>query len=177
MTEAETRTRDWVEKVVVGLGLCPFAAGPLRGGRVRFAEITDGSRDAVYRACLGEMLALVEADPTEIETTLVVVSGALAAFDEYLEMLWTLEDAVADAGLEGVLQVASFHPDYCFDGADPDDPANYTNRSPYPMFHLIREAGLEVAVAAHPDPEGIPERNARLLREMGLAGIRRLAGF
>jgi hypothetical protein len=177
MTEAEARTRAWVEKVVVGLGLCPFAAAPLRAGRVRIAAIDAPDSDTVYRGCLGEMLALVEADPAAVETTLVVVPAALATFEDYLDMLWILEDAVADAGLEGVLQVASFHPDYCFEGAEPDDPANYTNRSPYPMFHLIREAGLEVAVADHPDPGGIPERNARLLRGMGLAGIRRLAGF
>lgn len=97
---------------------------------------------------------------------MVVVENGLASFTEYLDFLSLLENVIAETGLEGIIQIASFHPDYCFEGESQDDPANRTNRSPYPMFHLIREVSLEKAIAKHPDPQSIPERNIALLREM-----------
>jgi uncharacterized protein len=159
---------------VVGLGLCPFAAAPLRKGRVRFALVEGKDAVSLYRGCLAEVLRLVETAPEQIETTLVIVPDGLGEFADYLGMLRNVEDALSEAGLEGVLQIASFHPDYRFEGAAPDDPANYTNRAPYPMFHLIREAGLAAALESYAAPERIPERNAALLRELGLDAVRRL---
>jgi len=174
MTDAEARTRAWVEQVVVRLGLCPFATAPLLAGRVRFATTFATDPDAVYRDCLGELLHLVENNPDTVETTLVIVPHALARFDDYLDMLASLEAAIEQAGLAGEVQVASFHPDYVFEGAAAEDPANYTNRSPHPTFHLIREAGLAAALEGYPEPERIPERNAARLRELGTDALRSL---
>jgi hypothetical protein len=102
-----------------------------------------------------------------VETTLLVLTEGLEDFDDYLDLLEIAEALLADRGYEGTFQLASFHPDYVFADAEPDDPANFTNRSPYPMWHLLREAGLERALEHHPDPEGIPARNVEAMRELG----------
>jgi hypothetical protein len=117
--------------------------------------------------------AFLGLSPSQAETGLFIVPQGLQAFADYLELLGAAEDALGAAGLDGILQLASFHPDYVFADAAVDDPANYTNRSPYPMFHLIREAGLAAALESYPDPEAIPERNVRKLRALGLAELQR----
>ena len=179
MTEAPSSdplalSRRWVERVVVGLGLCPFAARPMARDVVRFALSPGADSDSIFAGCLDEALRLTSEPAETLETTLYVVPAGLERFDDYLDMLWTLEAAFAQAGLEGVLQLASFHPDYCFEGVHQDDPANWTNRSPLPMFHLIREEQLERALAHFPDAEGVPGRNIALLRGMGSARIKAL---
>lgn len=179
MSAAETvpaiaRTRDWLERFVIGLSLCPFAAAPYRAGRVVYALSEGGSADVIYRDFLRALHDFVLADPVQQETALLIIEQGLESFDAYLDMLAMLEQALLAAGLEGVLQLASFHPDYLFDGVSADDPANYTNRSPYPMFHLIREDGLAAALQRYPDPEAIPRRNIERLRGLGLDGIRAL---
>lgn len=156
------RTLAWVRDFVVGLDLCPFAAGPLARGEVRVAVCEAADFDACVRDTLAE-LARLDDDPT-IETTLVVFPRALAAFDELLDAAAAVQHLLEDAGFAGLVQVVSFHPDYVFEGAPPDDPANATNRSPYPMLHLLREASVSAAVSSHPDPEGIGARNAERLR-------------
>jgi hypothetical protein len=176
MTTAEqalAQTRCWVEQVVVGLNLCPFAAGPMKGGRIRYVHCGEREAEGIYRALLTEMDTLLGLDETDAETCLVVVPAGLEDFQDYLALFEALEGVIPQAGLEGVLQLASFHPDYCFEGAGMDDPANYTNRSPYPLFHLIREAPLARALEGYPNPEAIPERNIGLLRELGLAEMQR----
>ncbi len=170
--QALEETRCWVERVVVGLNLCPFAASPMKGGRIRYVLCAETQAEGIYRGLLMEMETLIGLPEAEAETSLFVVPSGLQAFDTYLDLFEIAEAAIPQAGLEGILQLASFHPDYCFEGADVDDPANYTNRSPHPMFHLIREAPLARALENHPNPEAIPERNIALLREMGLAAIR-----
>ena len=105
----------------------------------------------------------------DTETTLIIFSEAYTEFDDFLDMLAIAEDVLIEQGYEGVYQLASFHPDYCFADADSDDAANYTNRSPYPMLHLIREASIEQVLEHYPDPEQIPERNIRITRESGAA--------
>ncbi|MGB5638182.1 MAG: DUF1415 domain-containing protein [Sedimenticolaceae bacterium] len=167
-------TRRWLERFVIGLGLCPFAAKPFRLERIAYRVCDDTSLEDIYRSFLGALEALILADPQEQETALLILSRGLPDFDGYLDGLAMLEQAVEDAGLGGVIQVASFHPDYCFEGVSREDPANFTNRSPLPMFHLIREAGLAAALESYPDPEMIPERNVRRLRELGVRGIRDL---
>lgn len=104
---------------------------------------------------------------SETETTLIIFSEAYQDFDDFLDMLALAEDVLIEQGYEGIYQLASFHPDYCFADADIQDPANYTNRSPYPMLHLIREASIEQVLENYPDPEQIPERNMRITRELG----------
>lgn len=165
-------TRRWLEDFVVRLGLCPFAAAPLQGGRVAYRLCGAADAESIYQAFLQALDELLGSDPGDIETTLLIVSAGLGSFDDYLDMLETLQEALAAAGAEGMVQLASFHPDYRFDGVDADDPANYTNRSPLPMFHLIREDGLAAVLESFPDAQGIPARNVALLRRMGLAGIR-----
>ncbi len=170
--QALEETRCWVERVVVGLNLCPFAASPMKGGRIRYVHCAQTQAEGIYRELLGEMETLIGIAESEAETCLFVVPRGLEDFAAYLDLFAIAEEAVAEAGLEGILQLASFHPDYCFEGAGVEDPANYTNRSPHPMFHLIREAPLARALECYPDPEQIPQRNVALLRELGLAQMR-----
>jgi hypothetical protein len=167
------RVRDWLQGTVIGLNLCPFAAAPFRGGRVRYTVCEAVEPEAIYQAFLAELDAFLQLDPAEAETGLFILSRGLGDFGDYLDMLALLEEALAEAGLEGVIQLASFHPDYVFEGNEVDDPANFTNRSPYPIFHLIREQGLEQALAGYPEPEAIPARNIARMREIGLDELRR----
>lgn len=168
-----SRVRDWLESTVIGLNLCPFAAAPFRAGRVRYTVCDATEPEAIYQAFLAELDSFLQLDPGEAETGLFILSRGLTDFGDYLDMLALLEEALDEAGLAGVIQLASFHPDYVFAGSDEDDPANYSNRSPYPVFHLIREQGLEQALASYPDPEAIPERNIARLREIGVEELRR----
>jgi hypothetical protein len=168
--------RQWLQTMVIGLDLCPFAAAPYRAGRVRYTVCEETEPEAIYQAFLVELDAFLQLPAGEAETGLFILSQGLQGFDDYLDMLAILEDAISAAGLEGVLQLASFHPDYVFAGSDADDPANYSNRAPYPVFHLIREQELERALARHPDPERIPARNIARLRALGLEALQRLTG-
>jgi len=170
--EVIERTRAWLERFVIGLGLCPFAARPFRLERIGYVVCEAIPLEGVYSVFLQTLEAMVLADPEVEETTLLILSRGLRDFDDYLDALARIEQAVADAGLEDVIQLASFHPDYRFADAPADDPANYSNRSPYPMFHLIRQEGLAEALASYREPETIPERNIRTLRGLGTDRIR-----
>ena len=172
------RVQAWLQEMVIGLDLCPFAAAPVRGGRVRYTVCDATGPDAIFQAFLTELDSFLQLPASEAETGLFILSEGLADFDDYLDMLALLEQALAEAGLEGIVQLASFHPDYVFAGSDPDDPANFSNRAPYPIFHLIREQELEKVLAGYPDPEAIPARNIARLRELGLEELqRRLAAL
>ncbi len=167
-------TRAWVERAVVGLNLCPFAKAPLVKGQVRFMACeTDDPRALLDTVC-AEMNALVRADPAVVETTLVVHPNVLEDFDEFNDFLDAADAALEDLGLVGVLQIASFHPQYRFAGTDADDLGNATNRAPYPTLHLLREASVERAVAALAQPESIFEANIATLAALGADGWARL---
>ena len=166
--------RLWVEKMIVGLNFCPFAKREVVKDRVRYAVINapfEGSEhqkafffdslDLLIKEC-----RLLDDSP-EIETTLVVYPELLQDFDIFLDYLLFAEKTLLDHDYEGVYQLAHFHPEYCFEGQSPEDPANYTNRSPYPVLHIIREAGLENVLANIDQPEEIPERNIKFARAMG----------
>jgi hypothetical protein len=163
-----------LERSVIGLNLCPFAEGVYRGGRLRIRVSESRSASGLLAELRSEMTGLHQADPLECETTLLVHPWVLADFIEYNEFLDVCEAAVIELGLEGELQIAGFHPRYQFAGTAPTDIENYTNRSPYPMLHLLREASVDRAVAAVPDTGEIYRRNIRTLREMGHAGWERL---
>jgi len=167
-------TSRWLEKSVIGLNLCPFAESVYRGGRVRFRVSEQRSASALLEDLRSELTHLNEADPRRCETTLLIHPWVLADFIEYNDFLEVCEATVAELGLEGELQVASFHPQYQFAGTQSGDIENYTNRSPYPMLHLLREASIERAVAALPDTDEIYLRNIRTLRGLGHEGWRRL---
>jgi hypothetical protein len=159
---------------VIGLNLCPFAENPYRGNRVRFHISEQRSAAGLLEDLRSELSQLALADPEDRETTLLIHPWVLSDFIEYNDFLEVCDEAVLQLDLEGVLQVASFHPQYQFSGSQPDDIENYTNRSPYPMLHLLREASVERAVAAVGDTEQIYRRNIRTLRALGHAGWRRL---
>jgi hypothetical protein len=159
---------------VIGLNLCPFAENPYRGNRVRFYVSEQRSAVGLLAELRSELQALAAANPAELETTLLIHPWVLADFIEYNDFLEACDAAVAELDLEGELQVASFHPQYRFAGSQPDDIENYTNRSPFPMLHILREASVERAVAAVGDTEEIYRRNMRTLRALGHEGWQRL---
>lgn len=167
---ALAETRAWLERAVIGLNLCPFARAVQAKGQIRYV-VSDARDPAELLADLRrELLALAAADPAETDTTLLVHPGVLADFGDYNDFLDQADAALEALGLAGELQVASFHPDYRFAGSAADDIANATNRSPHPTLHLLREASIDRAVAAFPDPASIYEANIRRLRELGPAG-------
>lgn len=168
----EAATRRWVERVVIGENLCPFARPVLPRMRIAVSAAVD--LEGLIGDLGVELQRLLDHPPAALPTTLLVTPAMLGPFRDYLDALAVVEAAVEGAGLTGEVQVASFHPRYRFAGAPADDPANYTNRSPWPMFHLLREAEVSRAVDAHPDPEGIPERNMARMRALGAAGVRAL---
>ena len=172
--QAIATTEQWLNQWVIALNLCPFAKHPYQNGKVRIVSTEEKNSDAVYRFALNELDYLYQTPVVDVETTLVIIENYLQDFSHYLEFLDLLEKVIKQTGLEGEIQIASFHPDYRFAGEDENDPANYTNRSPFPMFHLIREASLEKAIAHYPDTDKIPERNIALLRDMGLEAIHKI---
>jgi hypothetical protein len=167
-------TRRWLERSVIGLNLCPFAESAYRGGRVRMRVSDSRSASGLLAELRSELTGLHAADPLQCETTLLIHPWVLADFIEYNDFLDVCEAAILELGLEGELQVASFHPRYQFEGTLPTDIENYTNRSPYPMLHLLREASIERVIAAVPDIEEIYRRNIRTLRGLGHEGWQRL---
>jgi hypothetical protein len=162
-------TRDWLEKAVIGLNLCPFAAHPYRNGRVRFAVSAARTPQLLLNALEDELRHLRDTDPSDCETTLLIHPETLSDFLEYNDFLADCDVLIESLGLEGELQVASFHPGYQFAGTSSEDIENYTNRSPYPTLHLLREASVTMAVEST-DTEQIYERNIRTLNELGFAG-------
>ncbi len=167
---ALAETRAWVERAVIGLQLCPFARAPQVKGQVRYV-LSEASDAAALLESLIDELQLLAGEPAErVETTLLVHPNVLTEFADYNEFLSIAEAALVELELEGVLQIASFHPHYQFAGTVPDDIGNATNRSPYPTLHLLREASIERALAAFPRPEAIFEANIATLERLGADG-------
>lgn len=164
--------RHWVESQVVGLNLCPFAKRELIKNRVRFA-VTEASTEEDLLMDLQAELERLNSHET-IETTLLIHPKVLRDFYDYNQFLGDADQVLAQMEFDGVYQIASFHPDYQFGGTEPDDVENYTNRSPYPLLHLIREESLERAIANYPDTDKIPERNIALLESLGRDKMRAL---
>ena len=167
-------TRIWLERAVIGLNLCPFASPVHLHNRIRYFVSAAQSPQQLLEDLMAELHGLDMADPEQCETTLLIHPHVLADFADYNDFLGQADDAVAELGLEGVIQVASFHPRYQFEDAGPDDIENYTNRSPYPMLHLLRESSVERAVTSHPDTTTIYKKNIDTLRRLGIEGWRRL---
>jgi len=161
-----------VKNVVVGLNLCPFAKRELVKNRVRFS-VTDAVTEEHLLEALKAELELLDSDDS-VETTLLIHPNVLQDFYDYNQFLDLADSLLEQMVLVGVYQIASFHPDYRFGGTQPDDVENYTNRSPYPMLHLLREVSLEQAIADYPDPDQIPERNIALLKSLGRKKMRTL---
>jgi uncharacterized protein len=167
-------TRRWLERAVIGLNLCPFARAVHSKRQIRYAVTAATNTDALLAELRHELEILVQAAPETIETTLLIHPAVLTDFIAYNDFLPHADTAVRDVGLEGVVQIASFHPQYEFAGSAGDAIENYTNRSPFPLLHLLREASIDRAVAAFPDAADIYEKNIGTLRRLGRAGWRRL---
>jgi hypothetical protein len=163
-------TRRWLERAVIGLGLCPFAEGVYRGNRIRIHVSEQRSAAGLLDELRSELTLLHAADAAACETTLLIHPWVLNDFMEFNDFLQICDGTVAELGLEGEIQVASFHPQYQFAGTDADDVENHTNHSPYPILHLLREASVERALAGIADPQSIYENNISTLRELGEAG-------
>lgn len=149
----------WLNEVVIGLNLCPFAARPTRENRVRF-QVSEASVEETLLADLRvEFERLDQTPAAELETTLLIIPYALADFFDYTQFLVWAQAQLKREGWQGVYQLASFHPNYCFAGASPSDDENLTNRSPYPIIHIIREESLSKALEYIEDVQDIPERN------------------
>lgn len=175
MTEVViARTVAWLENAVIGLNLCPFAKAVHGRGQIRYVVSEATGAKELLRDLKRELAALHAAPAAEVDTTLLIHPRALRDFFAYNDFLGDADAALEELELDGVLQIASFHPDYCFADAPTDDPANYSNRSPYPMLHLLREESVTRAVDAFPDTGKIYERNIETLRGLSPTQLRAL---
>jgi len=163
-------TQHWLLQAVVGLNLCPFAKSVVVKDMVRYRVCTSAEPDDVLTLLREELLYLAAADPYTLDTTLLIAPNALPDFLDFNDFLTACDDVLIELELEGVLQVADFHPRYQFGGTDEDDIENFTNRTPYPTLHLLREASIDKAVEAYPDASLIFERNMEVLNKLGHAG-------
>jgi len=165
--DALNATRHWLEEAVIGLNLCPFAKGVHVKGQVRYVVSDAHDEEALLADLEHELHALLAAAPEEVDTTLLIHPGVLGGFDEFVRFLDLVEVVLNMQRLQGVLQVASFHPQFQFEGTEPDDVTNATNRSPYPTLHLIREDSIDRAVEAFPEAEAIYEVNIATMEKLG----------
>jgi hypothetical protein len=172
--EVVAAMRAWLERAVIGLNLCPFAKAVHVKNQIRYALSAAQTPEELLADLVTELRLLHAAEASEIDTTLLVHPRVLGDFLDYNDFLELADAAVSGEGLEGEIQVASFHPQYQFAGTLPEDVENCSNRSPYPTLHLLREASIARAVAVFPDASQIFERNIETLRRLGHEGWRRL---
>jgi len=168
--------REWIEKAVIGLNLCPFAKAVYVKNQVRYVVSRAPHLDGLLEDLDRELDFLAAANPEVVDTTLLIHPTLLPDFLDFNDFMQLAEAAVDENGLDGVIQIASFHPAFQFEGTEPDDIGNYTNRAPFPTLHLLREASIERAVAAFPEAETIYQRNIETLRKLGHAGWQALWG-
>lgn len=166
------KTQRWLDAFVVGLNLCPFARREIRRDSLRIEVSYPATLEDALNDCFAEVLRLD--NHKEIETTLLIFPTLFQDFFDYLNFISLCESALIQKNYEGIYQIASFHPDYCFAGEDGDDVSNYTNRSPYPMIHLLREESLEKAIQSYGNTDEIPQTNMNKLRKLGLEEIKKM---
>ena len=171
-TEAQAiaDTQAWLEKAVIGLNLCPFAKAVVTKKQVRYVVCMDSEPEQVLNMLQEEMQLLINTDAAVLDTTLLIAPNLLPDFLEFNEFLFDCDSVLVSMELEGVLQIADFHPRYQFAGTQPDDISNFSNRAPYPTLHLLREESIDKAVAAFPDASLIYERNMQVLEDLGRDG-------
>lgn len=168
---ARQLTRAWVEQMVVGLNLCPFAAPVVRAESIRYSVSLAEDEEALLGDFLRELADLVAQPASQLSTTLLITPQLLGDFDDFLDLLADAEALLEQAGVDDLFQIASFHPRYLFAGVPADDISHWTNRAPYPTLHLIRQDEMSRVLASWRDPEQIPERNIARLRSLGRAGL------
>jgi hypothetical protein len=171
-TEIIVSTQNWIREVVVGLNFCPFAAKPFKADLIEY-RVDDSDELAASLETFIASCHYLENNP-ELETGLVIYSQGYKDFEDYLSLVELAEKLLIAEGFEGIYQVASFHPNYLFAGSDEEDPANYTNRSPFPMLHILREDLLEIAIEKHVDVDAIPDQNIEKANQLGLEYFKKL---
>lgn len=159
-------TKNWLRDVVIGCNFCPFAGREFKRETIRYAVVQDSGREKILQTLALELERLN--DYPGIETTLIIIPENFEDFHSYLDLVSLSEMLIEREGYEGIYQVASFHPNYLFAGSSENDASNYTNRSPYPMLHLLREESISNALESYPNPESIPERNIEYANRKGL---------
>jgi len=159
------KSQQWLKEIIVGLNFCPFAKKEMVNETIHYHVCEQTQLKPALESLALQCAYLVE--HPEVETTLIIYNTGFASFEKYLDLLDYANELLIDLGFEGIFQLASFHPDYYFDGEPFNDPSNYTNRSPLPTLHLIREASMERVLSVYKDPEKIPENNITLTRKMG----------
>ena len=168
------QTRCWIERAVVALNLCPFAKKPVEGEQVRYVVSEARDEESLLAEMQQELDHLRDTDAAALETTVLIHPYVLDDFYDYNDFLGLVDAFLEDAGYAGEFQVASLHPDYQFAGTEPEDAENYTNRSPYPILHLLREELLEKAILTYARPDKIPERNIRTMEKLGADKMRKM---
>ena len=163
-------TQLWLNKAVIGLNLCPFAKAVVVKQQVRYVVCMDSEPEQALKVLQEEMQLLINTDAAVLDTTLLIAPNLFPDFLEFNQFLFDCDSVLVSMELEGVLQIADFHPRYQFAGTEPDDISNFTNRAPYPTLHLLREESIDKAVAAFPDASLIYERNMQVLEELGREG-------
>jgi hypothetical protein len=158
-------TKEWIDSIIIGLNICPFAKKEFVNNTIHYQL----SKNDQVKKALQEIVEQCQylQNHQKIETTLIIYSDGFRRFDRYLDLVDYANDLLIDSGFEGIFQIASMHPEYCFDGEDYDDASNFTNRSPYPMIHLIREKSMSRVLSVYNQPEKIPENNIKLAQEKG----------
>lgn len=167
-------TRHWVEHAVIGLNLCPFANSVFRKNQIEYRVSHARDPEALLQDLSSALQTMIETPADTVETLLLIHPWALTDFLDFNDFVSVAEELLDQAGLSGMLQIASFHPDYQFAGVAADDVTNATNRSPFPMLHLLREDSLDRAIASVPDTDEIVERNLALMRKLGESGLKDL---
>lgn len=167
--EVVAATKKWLRTVVIAHSFCPFAKREFDRDSIAYRVCGSGELESGLAALLA--LCQLLDDEKSKSTALLIFTVGFEAFDDYLSLVTAAEELTLSCGYEGVYQIASFHPQYRFEGAGADDAANYTNRSPYPMLHLLRESHVEVALAGHPNPENIPKDNIRRAEALGVEAM------
>lgn len=171
---AITRTERWLDSIVIGLNLCPFAAKVARSGQIKYSVSQAQTAEQLLEDLNQELDELLALSAEERDTALLIHPYVLEDFLDYWDFIEIAEGLIAEKELEGIIQIATFHPDYQFEGTELESPENYSNRSPYPMLHLLREESVDQAIDSHPDPEGIPDRNVAHLRSLGQEQLQQL---
>lgn len=167
-------TKLWLERFVIGLNLCPFAKHPFKNDKIRYVVFEDSDLEKLTETLLIEANELIATTPSVLETTLIILPESLDKFEEYLDYLNMAEFIFEEVDLDGVIQIASFHPDYQFDETEITDVENYTNRSPFPMFHLLREDSITRALEAYPEVGDIPENNIDTMNKLGTTRVKQM---
>ncbi|MEO5946133.1 MAG: DUF1415 domain-containing protein [Chitinophagaceae bacterium] len=167
-----TKTRNWISNVVVACNFCPFAAREIKRGSVKYEVVGEATIKTALDSVMKMLLLLNEKE--QIETALLILPDSFTDFNDYLNLLEKAEAMLATNNYEGIYQIASFHPQYMFAGSNENEPSNYTNRSPYPMLHFLREESVTKAIAGYPDIENVPKRNIDFTNEKGLVYMQQL---